>query len=226
MTVYRLSKELIFPDPTLADPEGLLAVGGDLSPERLLLAYSMGIFPWYSDDQPILWWSPDPRLVVAPADVHISKSLKRTIKSDKFRVAFDTRFEDVINHCSEMKRADQAGTWITEEMIEAYCLLHLKGFAHSVETFFDGQLVGGLYGVSLGRAFFGESMFSTESDASKIALAVLAEKLAGWNFDFIDCQVTTDHLVRMGAGEISRDSFLERLNFALHYHTYRGSWTI
>ncbi|MCG8339215.1 MAG: leucyl/phenylalanyl-tRNA--protein transferase [Proteobacteria bacterium] len=224
MPIYRLGTELIFPDPAFADPEGLLAVGGDLSPERLLLAYSMGIFPWYSDDQPILWWSPDPRLIVQPEDVHISKSLQRTIKNGKFTVTFDTDFRSVIQHCSEMKRPDQAGTWITEEMIEAYSLLHLKGFAHSVETYLDGKLVGGLYGVSLGKAFFGESMFSTCSDASKVALAALSRKLADWQFDFIDCQVTTQHLVRMGAREISRNDFLDRLNSALYFDTRRGAW--
>ncbi len=225
MPIYRLGSELIFPDPALADPEGLLAVGGDLSPERLLLAYSMGIFPWYSDDQPILWWSPDPRLIVKPKDVHISKSLQRTMKSGKFTIRFDTDFHSVIRLCSEMERPDQAGTWITEEMIEAYCLLHMKGFAHSVESYLDGDLVGGLYGVSMGRAFFGESMFSNCSDASKVALAALSGRLTEWSFDFIDCQVTTQHLVRMGAREIARAEFLDRLNDALCHDTYQGVWT-
>jgi leucyl/phenylalanyl-tRNA--protein transferase len=226
MTVYRLSKDLIFPDPTLADPEGLLALGGDLSAERLLLAYSMGIFPWYSAGQPILWWSPDPRLVLFPGEVHISKSLQRILRSGKFQVKYDTRFSEVIRRCSAKERPDQDGTWITDQMIEAYCYLHIKGFAHSVETYQKGELVGGLYGISLGHAFFGESMFSNVADASKVALVSLSGKLIDWGFDLIDCQVTTSHLVRMGAHEINRDDFLERLSLALRHPTNRGSWTL
>lgn len=225
MPVYQLSNDLIFPDPTLADPEGLLAIGGDLTPDRLLLAYSMGIFPWYSDGQPILWWSPDPRLVLIPDKIHVSKSLKRVVRSGKYRISFDTCFVDVINQCSLTKRKNQDGTWITEEMIRAYCQLHAFGYAHSVESFYEDRLVGGVYGLSLGKAFFGESMYSNMPDASKVALVALAEKLDAWEFHFIDCQVTTDHLLRMGASEISRDSFLEKLYHALQGETHRGPWT-
>lgn len=226
MPIYRLSQDLIFPDPMLADSEGLLAIGGDLSAERLLLAYSMGIFPWYSDGQPILWWSPDPRLILHPDELRISKSLKRTIKSERFEIKYDTRFKDVIDHCSSIDRPRQDGTWITQSMIEAYCLLHIKGFAHSVESYLSGELVGGLYGVSLGGAFFGESMFSLVSDASKVALAHLTKRLSDWDFSLIDCQVTTDHLVRMGAHEVSRDEFLEQLHHALRQPTRAGLWTL
>lgn len=222
MAVYRLNKDLIFPDPILADPEGLLAVGGDLSVERLLLAYSMGIFPWYSDGQPILWWSPDPRLILYPDQIKISKSLKRNI--NKYEIKYDQQFRNVMLNCSEISRPGQDGTWITDQMIEAYCILHIKGFAHSVEAYLDGELVGGLYGISLGNAFFGESMFAKEPDASKVALVNLAEKLVEWEFDFIDCQVTTDHLLRMGAVEIPRSEFLSGLNNALRLPTRVGNW--
>jgi leucyl/phenylalanyl-tRNA---protein transferase len=224
MTVYQLTNDLIFPDPTQADPEGLLAIGGDLTPERLLLAYSMGIFPWYSEGQPLLWWSPDPRLVLNPSQIHISKSLKRVIKSNKFQVCFDSQFSDVIRQCSNINRKNQDGTWITDDMINAYNQLHVFGYAHSVESYFEGKLVGGIYGISLGQAFFGESMFSLMPDASKIALAALVDRLSGWEFDFIDCQVRTDHLVRMGATEISRIDFLEKLHNALQKETHCGSW--
>lgn len=225
MTIYRLTKDLIFPDPSLADPGGLLAVGGDLSPQRILLAYKMGIFPWYSYGQPILWWSPDPRLILKPADIHISKSLRRVLKKRKFSCRFDTAFSEVISACSAIDRRGQDGTWITEEMIEAYCMLHRLGFAHSVECYLEGKLVGGLYGISLGRAFFGESMFSLEADTSKTALVFLAGNLRAWSFSFIDCQVTTNHLVKMGAFEIPREDYLEKLYHALQHETIQGVWT-
>ncbi len=224
MTIFRLTQDLIFPDPSLADPEGLLAVGGDLSVERLLLAYSMGIFPWYSDGQPILWWSPDPRMILYPDKLHVSKSLKRVIKSEKYDIRFDHNFRGVIEICADIKRRNQDGTWITDEMINAYCNLHEAGFAHSVESYLDGELVGGLYGVSLGKAFFGESMFTLKPDASKVALAVLSVKLIKWNFEFIDCQITTNHLKRMGAFEITRDGFLQQLHKALQKETHPGCW--
>ncbi|MBU2515013.1 leucyl/phenylalanyl-tRNA--protein transferase [bacterium] len=225
MTVYRLTKDLIFPDPTLADPEGLLAVGGDLSSERLLLAYSMGIFPWYSHGQPILWWSPDPRLILVPTGIHTSKSLNRVLRSNKYEYRFDTDFLGVICNCSQVERNGQDGTWITNEMIEAYYHLHRLGYAHSVETYSENRLVGGLYGISLGHAFFGESMFSHKPDASKAALVNLTQRLVDWKFDFIDCQVRTNHLVSMGAIDVGRDDFLEKLYYALQYETRKGSWT-
>jgi len=194
MPVYRLPRELLFPDPEEADPSGLLAVGGDLSVRRLLLAYSMGIFPWYTEGEPILWWSPDPRLVLEPSSLKITKSLGRTIKKGVFSVTMDRCFARVIRKCATIERKHERGTWITRDMIAAYCRLHRQGFAHSVETWERGRLVGGLYGVSLGAAFFGESMFAERSDASKTALVFLAGALAVWGFVLIDCQVRTEHL--------------------------------
>ncbi len=225
MAIYKLSDDLIFPDPSQAEDEGLLAVGGDLRLERILLAYSMGIFPWYSDGQPLLWWSPNPRAILVPDRVHISKSLKRTIKNHQFSVRFDNQFEDVICNCSNTKRDGQEGTWITEEMITAYCGLHKAGFAHSVEVYMEEELVGGLYGISLGKAFFGESMFSHQTNASKIALVSLAKLAGDLNFDFIDCQLPTEHLSSMGADEISRDEYLLKLGFALSNHTIQENWS-
>ena len=224
MTIFQLSQELIFPNPELAEPEGLLAVGGDLTVDRLLLAYSMGIFPWYSDSQPILWWSPDPRSILVPNQLHISKSLKRVIQRDRFEIRFDTKFAEVIERCGEIKRKDQNGTWITNEMQAAYIQLHLAGFAHSVECFVKNDLVGGLYGVSIGKAFFGESMFSLKTDASKVALASLANQLEKWDFEMIDCQIPTDHLKRMGAFEIDRPSFLKKLNTLITEPSQIGNW--
>lgn len=226
MPVYRLPRQLIFPDPGEADPSGLLAVGGDLSIRRLLLAYSMGIFPWYTEGEPILWWSPDPRLILEPEGLKVSKSLKRVLKKRVFSVTMDRCFEQVIKKCATVSRRHEQGTWITPEMITAYCRLHKAGFAHSVETWEAGKLVGGLYGVSLGRVFFGESMFSEKRDASKTALVYLVRTLEAWGIKLIDCQVRTDHLVRMGAREISRSEFLERLGEALRYETRRGSWSL
>lgn len=225
MTFYRLGEKLWFPDPASAGPEGLLAFGGDLSSERVLLAYRMGIFPWSESSQPILWWSPDPRLILYPGDLHIAKSLKRSIKSKKFSVTVDTRFSDVIERCAHVPRKGEEGTWITHEMIEAYRSLHEKGFAHSVEVFFEGKLVGGLYGISLGRAFFGESMFCLKSDASKVALVALDRLAVAWRFDFIDCQVPTDHLKGLGAREVERDRFLSLLSRTVRYPTLVGRWT-
>lgn len=224
MPVYALTGKIIFPDPGLANGDGLLAVGGDLSPERLLLAYSNGIFPWYSVGDPILWWSPDPRMVLFPDKFKVSKSLKQTLRTKNFEVRFDTAFEEVIDNCSKVPRFGQGGTWITKEMKEAYIHLHRLGFAHSAETYFDGKLAGGLYGISLGKAFFGESMFYKERDASKIALYFLVEKLKGWDFLFLDAQVETAHLKRLGAENISRNTFLELLKKALQYPTIKNKW--
>jgi leucyl/phenylalanyl-tRNA---protein transferase len=226
MPIFRLVDEPVFPPPDYADPSGLLAVGGDLSNERLLEAYRVGIFPWYSDDQPILWWSPDPRLVLDLKDFKISRSLRKTLKKEVFQVTFDRAFEEVIQACAVVQRAAQNGTWITEEMREAYINLHGLGYAHSVESWFGGKLAGGLYGVSLGKSFFGESMFHVKTDASKVALATLVEKLKSWDFHFIDSQMTTEHMVRLGAKELPRRIFLKRLQSALRHPTRRGRWRL
>ena len=226
MPVYRLSEEVIFPPPEHADhPEGLLAVGGDLRPERLLAAYGLGIFPWYAEGQPILWWSPDPRLILEPDGLHVSKSLQKVLKKGAFKCTFDTAFADVIKACASVSRRGEDGTWITPEMKDAYFALHELGFAHSVEVWADDRLVGGLYGVSLGGSFFGESMFANVANASKVALVHLVDLMKKWDFHFIDCQISTPHLVTMGAFEVPRDDFLFRLNNALQYPTKQGFWT-
>ncbi len=225
MPVYLLSDDLIFPSPRLAPKEGLLAVGGDLSQERLLLAYRMGIFPWYSRYEPILWWSPDPRLVLYPGELRVSRSLQKTIKKGLFRVTLDQAFEAVITACAQSRTSADEGTWIVEEMIGAYCNLHESGFAHSVETWRDDELVGGLYGVSLGRCFFGESMFTHISNASKVAFVALVKYLQALNFNLIDCQVTTPHLLRFGAREIPRTRYLNELDKSLKPSTLKGQWS-
>ena len=207
MTIYRLSNDLVFPPPSNSEKDGLLAIEGDLSPERLLLAYSKGIFPWYSDDEPILWWSPDPRFIVFPKDIKISHSMKKLFKKNPYKVSFDTCFRDIISNCSNLRK--ESGTWITKEMIEAYCKLHELGYAHSVETWFNGKLVGGLYGISIGKCFFGESMFSTMDNSSKVAFITLGKILYEKGFSMIDCQVHTTHLESLGAVYISRKEFLE-----------------
>jgi leucyl/phenylalanyl-tRNA---protein transferase len=226
MPVFRLTDEPVFPSPRLADGDGLLAVGGDLSEERLLRAYSMGIFPWYTDDYPILWWSPDPRLILVPEELRISRSLRKTIRQGIFDVSCDTAFDEVIRNCSVVHRNTEGSTWITEEMRRAYLRLHLSGFAHSVEVRYQGELAGGLYGVALGGAFFGESMFHLKSNASKIALVTLLGRLASWNFSLIDCQVNTRHLMSLGAREVPRSEFMAMLNTALQSPTRRGRWTL
>jgi leucyl/phenylalanyl-tRNA--protein transferase len=219
-----LSDELVFPPPHLSEENGLLAVGGDLSTSRLLRAYSMGIFPWYSDDSPILWWSPDPRLVLLPRELKISRSLRQTIKKGIFEVTMDRDFEAVINKCSLVDRGSDRGTWITEEMREAYIRLHSACYAHSVESWFEGELAGGLYGVALGSAFFGESMFTLKKDASKVAFVTLVQQLLKWEFTLIDCQVTTEHLLNFGAKEIPRSEFLKMLSSALTAPEKKGTW--
>ena len=224
MPVYRLTRDLAFPHPREAEPDGLLAVGGDLGSARLLLAYSMGIFPWYSDGQPILWWSPDPRCVLELEDFHVSRRLRRVLNQGRFRVSFDEDFRAVIRACAAVERPGQEGTWITAEMEQAYVRLYEAGLAHSVECRLGADLVGGIYGIALGRGFFGESMFHRERDASKVALARLVERLAGWGFHFIDAQVTTSHMLSLGAREVPRTAFLERLEAALRHPTRRGSW--
>jgi leucyl/phenylalanyl-tRNA--protein transferase len=215
MPVFTLSKRLSFPPPHLAIKEGLLAVGGDLSPERLLLAYRNGIFPWYSPGEPILWWSPDPRLVLYPDELRISRSLHKVIKRKTFQITFDKSFDSVIQACADAKRSYGEGTWITDEMKTAYCELHRQGYAHSAEAWQGDTLVGGLYGLAIGRAFFGESMFSRVSNASKVAFVTLVENLKRLKFSLIDCQVRTDHLIRFGAREVPRKVFLEQVGKAM-----------
>ena len=216
MPVFELSNELAFPHPSLAEEDGLLAVGGDLSPERLLLAYKNGIFPWYSEDDPMLWWSPNPRCVLFPEKFKLSKSLKTLINKNVFEVRFDTSFNEVIERCATTKRPDQPGTWILPEIIAAYTKLFNLGYAHSVETYQNNQLVGGLYGVAIGKVFFGESMFHDVSNASKIAFYFLMEKLKSLDFKIIDNQITSPHLISLGAEEVSRDFFLEFVKKAIN----------
>lgn len=207
MPVFRLSDDLIFPHPSLAEEDGLLAVDGDLSPERLILAYRNGIFPWFSEDEPILWWSPDPRFVLYPKDIKVSHSMKKLLKKNTYKISYDTCFRDVISNCSNLRK--ESGTWITYDMIEAYCKLHELGYAHSVEAWHEDKLVGGLYGISIGKCFFGESMFSTMSNASKAAFITLCKKLEEEGCIMVDCQVHTEHLESLGAVHISREKFLE-----------------
>lgn len=225
MPVYRLTEEVRFPPPELAKPEGLLAVGGDLRPARLLEAYRRGIFPWYAQGDPILWFCPDPRYVIRPAEVRVSRSLAKTLRRGAYEIRSDTSFERVITYCAHVPRPRQDGTWITDEMLEAYALLYRLGYAHCVETWLAGELVGGLYGVSLGKCFFGESMFSLRPDASKVAFVALARQLQRWGIELIDCQVYTDHLARFGASPWPRERFLEELASLVQAPTRRGHWT-
>jgi leucyl/phenylalanyl-tRNA--protein transferase len=220
----RLRQRHPFPDPSEATPEGLLAYGGDLSPGRLVSAYASGVFPWYSSG-PILWFSPDPRMVLLPERLHVGRSLRRTLAREPFALSMDTAFEPVIRACAEQPRPGQDGTWITEEMIGAYVDLHRLGLAHSVEAWRDGELVGGLYGVSLGRAFFGESMFARAGDASKVAFVRFVRQLEAWEFTLIDCQVHTAHLERFGAEMWPRPRFLGALARALEGPTRPGPWS-
>jgi leucyl/phenylalanyl-tRNA--protein transferase len=213
-----------FPPAAEAEPHGLLAVGGDLRPSRLLKAYAQGIFPWYSDGLPILWHSPDPRYVLEPKRIHLPKSLKKNLRQQTFQVRYDTDFAGVIDGCAQQRGPDRESTWITSEMREAYCELHRLGFAHSVESWREGTLQGGLYGVALGTIFFGESMFTLAPDASKVALATLAQRLVDWGFVLIDCQVYTPHLARFGAEAWPRERYLGTLQRALQDPTRRGSW--
>ena len=211
MPVYLLNEDLVFPSPELAREDGLLAIGGDLSIPRLILAYRQGIFPWYNPGEPIFWWSPDPRLILEPTDLHVSRRLERIIRQGRLQVTLDRAFKDVIRACSETRIKRGEGTWLTPEMIEAYTELHYLGKTHSVETWQGDRLVGGLYGITIGRVFFGESMFAKISDASKVAFVTLVRQLSEWDFAMIDCQVTTWHLLSLGAKEIPRSFFLERL---------------
>lgn len=218
--------QLWFPpaDQALDDPDGLLAVGGDLSTERLRLAYRNGIFPWFTDEQPILWWSPDPRCVLFPDEIHISRSLKRTLNSGAFQITFDQNFTGVIRHCAHLR---SEGTWITNDMMASYTRLHSQGAAHSVEAWNrDGKLVGGLYGVALGQCFFGESMFSLETNASKVVMVHLARNLELWGYRIMDCQVESDHLLRMGARTIPRREFLSILRAGVDAPPEQDAWRL
>ncbi len=226
MTVYLLNEEPIFPPPSEAEPDGLIALGGDLSPLRLLNAYAEGIFPWFRDEEDVFWFSPDPRMLLFPHDLKISASLKRVIRSGKFEVRCDTVFRDVIEGCASAFRQDQDGTWIDREFIDAYSELHRLGYAHSFETFTHGELCGGLYGVSVGRAFFGESMFHKTTDASKVAFCAMVEKIKTWQFDFVDCQVETDLVKRFGAKPVPRGDYLERLKKAISPPSLKGKWVL
>ena len=214
-----------FPEPSLAGDDGLLAAGGTLDVDVLLEAYSRGIFPWYSEGSPILWWSPDPRMVLFPEKYKLSKSLTQTIRNKEIEIRMDTAFPEVIKQCARQPRPGQAGTWITREMTDAYIRLHEEGYAHSVEAYLQGRLIGGLYGVSLGTSFFGESMFHHERDASKVALHRLVEFAIEHEFLFIDAQQSTRHMKSLGAGEIPRDKFISLLERSLQMETLRGSWT-
>ena len=225
MTVYYLGNEPIFPPVEESDPDGILAVGGDLSPRRLIEAYTHGIFPWYSSNTPIIWWSPDPRFVIYPSEVKVSKSMHQVLKRKIFDIRFDTSFREVITACSG-KRKHEKGTWIVPEMIEAYVNLHKSGLAHSIEAWHEDKLAGGLYGVSIGGIFFGESMFSRENNASKAAFIVLASNLQRLGFDLIDSQVHTNHMESLGALEIERSLFLKIVTESVKRETISGNWGV
>lgn len=225
MPVFRLDDRLVFPPVHLAE-DGLLALGGDLRPERLLLGYTQGIFPWYAENLPILWHSPDPRMVMTTRDLVVQRSLRKAIKKRPYDITIDRACIDVLKGCAEVPRPGQNGTWLIPEMIDAYMKLHELGFAHSFEAWQDGKLVGGLYGVSLGAAFFGESMFALAPDASKIAFVASARQLDAWHIGLIDCQVHTDHLERFGAYEVPRVEYLQMLTRALDEPTRRGKWQL
>ncbi len=224
MPVYRLDERLVFPPPEKGPRRGPIAVGGDLRPERLLLAYSLGIFPWQGE--PLHWHSPDPRMVLLADELRVSHSLAKTIRQGRFHVSLDTDFAAVITACASVPRPGQDGTWITPGMIEAYGELHRRGVAHSVEAWREGTLVGGLYGISLGAAFFGESMFARARDASKVAFVTLVEQLRRWRIRLVDCQVYTPHLESFGAREWPRRAFLDALHQALHSPTRLGPWRL
>jgi len=224
MPVFYLNNKDLFPPVSLAEENGIIAVGGDLSPGRLIEAYKTGIFPWFSEGDPIIWWSPDPRFVLFPGELKISKSMKQELRRRTFTITADKAFEQVIQECRK-PRKHESGTWITGEIVKGYTELHKEGFAHSVEAWRQGELVGGLYGVSLGGCFFGESMFSKEKNASKAAFIMLAEKLRELDFDLIDCQVYTAHLESLGAVEIPREEFSAILKFSLERETIRGNWS-
>ncbi len=224
MPIYYLSNDLTFP-PIEGAVDGIVAVGGDLSTERLLLAYQEGIFPWFNEEDPIVWWAPDPRFVLFPSKLKVSKSMKNVLRKNIFTVTFDKDFRKVITNCQQIKRSGQEDTWITSDMLEAYCSLHEQGLAHSVEVWKGHELVGGLYGISLGKCFFGESMFAKESNASKVGFITLAQKLKKLNFELIDCQIHTNHLESLGAEEISREEFMLLLKKGIEFDDLIGNWS-
>lgn len=224
MGIFRIPLRHVFPDPNQADASGLLGVGGDLDPRRITLAYRLGIFPWFSEGQPILWWSPDPRMVLAPQDLRVGRSLRKRINQRPYRVTMDHAFSRVIRHCARIGRPNQDGTWITEDMVQAYEALHAAGFAHSVETWDGDELVGGLYGVAVGAVFCGESMFALAPDASKIAFVLAVRRLEEWGFKLVDCQVYTEHLARFGAHEVPRAEFLSELAPLVYEAVEAGPW--
>ncbi len=226
MPVFQLTNEIIFPPADFAEPDGLLAIGGDLSAPRLITAYRQGIFPWYSEGDPILWWSPAPRLVLLPEQFHLPRRLGRTIRKQVFKVSADTAFADVISNCASLRRESGEETWITEEMIHAYIHLFELGFAHSVECWYEGELAGGLYGVCLDRIFFGESMFSRKRDASKVALATLVRFAEEIGIRAIDCQMSTAHLLRFGSREMERQEFQEILDQFIQTIAAQKKWRL
>jgi len=226
MPVYQMIPKIpLFPPIEEAEDDGLLAVGGDLTKERLIDAYQRGIFPWYEVGQPILWWSPDPRLVLFPNEIKISRSLRKVLRKGRFEIRFDTAFQDVIKSCADVRIMQGDGTWIIPEMQQAYTELYHEGLAHSVESWLDGELVGGLYGISMGECFFGESMFSTINDSSKVALVALTEFSMQVGIKLIDCQVTTPHLLSLGAREIKRELFLQMLKKHLEFPKIKNLWS-
>jgi leucyl/phenylalanyl-tRNA--protein transferase len=225
LPIVELSDEILFPPAHMANSEGLLAVGGDLRYERLMAAYHQGIFPWYGEDTPILWWSPDPRFVLYPGKLKVSKSMKQVLNKGRFNITFDTAFEQVIRSCKTTPRPDQDGTWITEEVVESFLLAHHKGTGHSVEVWENGKLVGGLYGLCIGKVFYGESMFSSVSNASKAGFITLVREMKKRGIELIDCQVYTRHLESLGAELINRDRFLAQLEVLLDFETPIGPWT-
>ena len=224
--MYWLQEELFFPHPSLSNEDGLLAVGGDLSPSRILLAYKNGIFPWFNPGELFLWWSPNPRFVLFPEDLKVSKSMRPYFNQNKFEVKYNTCFADVISNCSQSKRKGQDGTWITNEMIDAYVTLHEMGWAHSVEVFEDDELVGGLYGIAMGKVFFGESMFTKVSNASKFGFISLVKELSSRGYKLIDCQQETPHLGSLGASSIPRAAFLKLMNKNNELTHAPEDWTI
>lgn len=225
MSVFLLENDIYFPPASMAQDDGLLAIGGDLSPERLIDAYKNGIFPWYSEDYPIMWWSPNPRMVMFPKEFKRTKSLKRLVNKKIFEIKFDTNFKNVILQCANVDRGNQDGTWITQDMIASYIKLHELGIAHSVEAYHEGQLVGGLYGIAIGKVFFGESMFHKKNDASKVAFWYLVEKLLEWDFDIIDAQQQTDHFKSLGGKAIDRKNFLTLLKLSVEKPQKFKNWS-
>ena len=226
MPIYQLDERIVFPPPSHADPSGVLCIGGDLRPERILLGYATGIFPWPHPGLPLLWHSPDPRFVLFPDELHVPRSLRKVLRRGELEVRLDTAFEEVIRGCARVPRPGQTGTWLIPEMVDAYMKLHELGFAHSFEAWRGEDLVGGLYGVSLGAFFCGESMYADVPDASKVAFVTLVEQLVAWGFHFVDCQVETPHLARFGGRDIPRAQYLSLLREALKVPTRRSRWTL